>query len=407
MTNSERLNLMRPPALLASSRTKLVATFAALVAATGAASASDHLDAPTVIADPRADIGDLYAWMSPDARRLNLALVIVGRSLSDRVTYTFHLDSARSVGGRNASIVIACQMSGPQVSCSTGGLTASAREGDEQGGESSDKRLRMFAGQRDDPFFNNVRGTRDAYAAGRAAIDQGAAIDEAGCPRFTGAQSREIHSRWASTDGGAARNFLERWVSTAIVISLDKRLATKGGHLLAAWATTNDKSGPVDRAGRPLTGNALLATFGTAEESNALKEQYNRASPTEGSRFVAEIAKGVALYDGFDGSCGDSFLADRRAPSRERYLPLARLLADDRLWLDSRYGQCAQLFAVERAVSHDCGGRKLDYDAANVWRSLLVTGRTYGVWDGLTLDETRTSDSAFPFLAPPPKDPRN
>lgn len=36
--------------------------------------ASDHLDTPTVIADPRGDIGDVYAWMSPDARQLNLVM---------------------------------------------------------------------------------------------------------------------------------------------------------------------------------------------------------------------------------------------------------------------------------------------------------------------------------------------
>ena len=47
--------------------------------------ASDHLDTPTVLADPAADIGDLYAWMSPDGRRLNLALDIVGKRFSDQV----------------------------------------------------------------------------------------------------------------------------------------------------------------------------------------------------------------------------------------------------------------------------------------------------------------------------------
>jgi len=35
------------------------------------ANASDHLDTPTVIADPAADIGDIYAWTSTDGQRLN------------------------------------------------------------------------------------------------------------------------------------------------------------------------------------------------------------------------------------------------------------------------------------------------------------------------------------------------
>ena len=41
--------------------------------------ASDHLDTPTVTADPAADIGDLYAWTSADGQRLNLVLDIVGK----------------------------------------------------------------------------------------------------------------------------------------------------------------------------------------------------------------------------------------------------------------------------------------------------------------------------------------
>jgi hypothetical protein len=39
-----------------------------------AAYASDHLDTPTVIADPAADIGDIFAWTSSDGRRLNLVM---------------------------------------------------------------------------------------------------------------------------------------------------------------------------------------------------------------------------------------------------------------------------------------------------------------------------------------------
>ena len=53
--------------------------------------ASDHLDSPTVIADPRTDIGDVYAWMSPDHQKLNLVMTIVGHSFSDRVAYPMYL----------------------------------------------------------------------------------------------------------------------------------------------------------------------------------------------------------------------------------------------------------------------------------------------------------------------------
>ncbi len=38
---------------------------ALLAAGSNCCLASDHLDSPTVIADPRTDIGDVYAWTSP------------------------------------------------------------------------------------------------------------------------------------------------------------------------------------------------------------------------------------------------------------------------------------------------------------------------------------------------------
>jgi hypothetical protein len=45
-------------------------------------------------------------------------------------------------------------------------------------------RFRVFAGLRDDPFFNNVKGTRAAYQTAATALQSGAAVDAAGCPRY-------------------------------------------------------------------------------------------------------------------------------------------------------------------------------------------------------------------------------
>jgi hypothetical protein len=44
------------------------------------ACASDHLDTPTVIADPAADIGHIFVWTSSDGRRLNLVMDIVDQA---------------------------------------------------------------------------------------------------------------------------------------------------------------------------------------------------------------------------------------------------------------------------------------------------------------------------------------
>jgi hypothetical protein len=89
----------------------------------------------------------------------------------------------------------------------------------------------------------------------------------------------------------------------------------------------------------------------------------------------------------------------------ERYQDLAKLLADDRLWVNSRSKVCHQYLAVEfdhvGATNRDCGGRTPDYDAVDVFRSLLVYGRINGVDDGVATDDREHPVTRFPFLAAP------
>lgn len=379
----------------------------ALVTALAPARASDHLDSPTVIADPRADIGDLYAWMQPDGRRLNLAMTLVGHEFSDRLRYVFRIDSARRFGGADASLEIACRFPATgRVECAAGGVDLArgdARGEDGLWGER--RRLRVFAGLRDDPFFNNVRGTRAAYGVADAALRAGAQRDAAGCASFAPATVQAIAEQWRHTDGGPARNFLAGWTPAALVVQIDIAAADRGGPLLAVWAATESSERRIDRAGRVLTGNALLGTLDGEEASDRLKERYNAVAPKDGGEFVAEIEKGLALYDAFDGRCGNSLLA--AAEPARRYRALARLLADDRLWIDSRRRRCERPFAVElaqaagrRGERRDCGGRTPLQAAINVYRSLLVDARTDSVGDGLERDEKTPSVSRFPFLAP-------
>ncbi len=382
---------------------------AALSAAIPAA-ASDHLDSPLVIADPRLDIGDLYAWTSPDAERLNLVMTIVGQGFSDRAVYTFHIDSGPRFGTTAETVAITCRFDGAeQADCRLGKADqAIGNPGDGPGITSRKGSFRLFAGRRDDPFFNNVRGTRDAYAAATAAFAKSADAGAGPCPPVTTTEAADILGRWRRTDGGPATNFLRGWSPMAIVISVKTKAVTRGGPMLAIWAATASAGEQVDRVARPLTGNALLATFGTPEEAAATKVEWNRSMPADGARFAEEIAKNAALYDAFDGQCGNGFLFDREASHAARYRKLARLLADDRLWLNSRSGTCAQLFAVERAaladegdLQDDCGGRTITDNSLRTYRSLLVNGTAFGVSDGLEGDEKAHSLTEFPFLAAP------
>ena len=379
------------------------------VLAAGPGRASDHLDSPTVIADPRADIGDLFTWISPDGARLNLVMTIVGHSLSDRLDYVFHIDSGGRYGRTSASIDMTCRFASAGVAdCRLGKDRATGDPRDEHGIVGAGGRFRVFAGLRDDPFFNNVRGTRQAYDVASKALANGARYDAAGCPGFSAVQSAAVLDIWRHTSGKPATNFLRGWTPASIVVSIELGAVNRGGPMLAVWGATVGPKGQIDRAARPLTGNALLATLGSDVESDALKERYNRATPATSGAFVPEIAKGVALYDGFDGRCGDSLLIDRKAPPARRYWPMATLLADDRLWLNSRSSICTQLFAVERAalagetaVAGDCGGRSVTYDAVNVYRSLIANGTVVGVDDGVHGDEKVQSTAVFPFLAAP------
>ena len=377
---------------------------------TGATRASDHLDTPSVIANPQADIGDLFAWTSYDARRLNLVMTIVGKSFSDRIQYALHIDSGHRFGKTTDTTSIVCRFPKPAVTeCDVGAADSASGDATRlEGLRGRHGRFRVFAGLRDDPFFNNVKGTRAAYQVAAKALRNGATVDAAGCPSFDAATSAEIFKQWSHTDGGPATNFLAGWTSSAIVISVDLPLVTHGGKLLAVWATTSAGSKQIDRAARPLTGNALLGTLATDESSDRMKEDYNAATPRTAARFAPEIQKALGLYDAFDGKCGNQLLSRSDAPAAKRYEALAKVLADDRLWVNTESTVCTRLFAVELAslagqtdAAMDCGGRAPLYSAANVYRSLLVDGTATSVNDGLDRDEKQHSETEFPFLAAP------
>lgn len=377
-----------------------------------AGQASDHLDTNAVKLEPGADIGDLYAWTSSDGRRLNLVMAIVGPTFSGRIDYVFHLDSGRTLGDTKASATLVCRFDAAKaIDCTLGADRLRGNPDVAAGLRSEKQTFRVFAGLRDDPFYNNVRGTRAALDVAGAAM-RGAARDAGGCPRFDAATASRIADEWRHTDGHAAENLLAGWKTSALIASVDLAAITDGGALLGVWATTvrqplpgEDHAHTLDRMGRVLTGNALLGTFDTEAASDSRKRQYNAALPAEWQSFAPDIAVNLANYDGFDGECGNQWLAVQNSPPAERYETLARLLADDRLWVNSRSTVCAQYLAVEfdfvGATNRDCGGRTTGVDAVDVFRSLLARGEIHGLDDGVARDDREHSSKNFPFLAPP------
>jgi hypothetical protein len=57
--------------------------------------------------------------------------------------------------------------------------------------------------------------------------------------------------------------------------------------------------------------------------------------------------------------------------------------------------------AGRRELRDDCGGRSPNYDAVNIYRSLLVDASNDSVDDGVHHDERVHSATVFPFLAAP------
>ena len=115
---------------------------------------------------------------------------------------------------------IVCEFPAPNLAeCRVDDLDFARGDAGREGGiEGREHQFRVFAGPRDDPFFNNVRGTRAAYELAAGDLKAGAQRDAAGCPVLSAAQSQAILSTWRQTDGGPATNFLARWSTSAIVV---------------------------------------------------------------------------------------------------------------------------------------------------------------------------------------------
>lgn len=206
----------------------------------GRALASDHLDTPTVIADPAADIADLYAWTAADGHRVNLVMTVVGRQFSDRIAYAFHVDSGAKVGATTTTTTIVCRFDLHQLAeCWLGDVDYLHGNASQPAGLDGERhRFRVFAGLRDDPFFNNVRGTRAALNVAAAAIQAGVGHDAAQCPMFDAPTSDKIFDEWKHTEGGPAKNLLAGWKLSTLVVSVDLDAVTRGGPLLGVWAGT-------------------------------------------------------------------------------------------------------------------------------------------------------------------------
>src|SRR4051794_3612256 len=138
--------------------------------------AADHLDSPAAASNPLADIGDVYAWNTSDATKVNLVMTVspgdsTTRHFDNTVQYVFHVNSYANVTTFPASNptetkVICTFENDTSIQCWVGGDKdyVTGDPSNTAGLTSADGKLKVFAGRRSDPFFFNLNGFKDAVA---------------------------------------------------------------------------------------------------------------------------------------------------------------------------------------------------------------------------------------------------
>ena len=365
---------------------------------------SDHFSGPRALADPTADISDVFAFPAPEnPQELVVVMDVFGKAgptavFSDAVIYrfrirpvdiagtgpdaafaprqgefifdfTFDVPSGRSPSGRPLQ----------QGRCLTpAGSTISFRVDDENGGANDG--VRVFAGQRSEPFFLDVRMIEKTVATGKLSFK----------PK--------------GSDTLYGTNIL------AIVVKFEWRKILKGGPLFAVVCETlaaGKRPVRIERVGRPEIKNVSLSwkMFDKVNKDLEIRDLYNSEDafdlkPDYFDAYRARLNANLAFYDGLDEKIDWPF--DQRGNH-----PLTKLLLADFLVVDpSKPFAEASYFEIERSMlegrtNATPGGRWLNQDIMDFVFTLYVNGGNGPpVNDGIDAPITWSSKT-FPYLAPP------
>ncbi len=236
-------------------RTKLVigaagvGALAIVPAISFVAQGADHVDSPSAVAEPTADLTDLFAWMSADALKLNLIMNVhpfaaANAEFSTAVNYVFHVNSSAGYGMAQTETRIVCKFYmadfiecwGPSNEYVTGKADQVA------GITSASGKMKVFAGLRDDPFFFNLTGFQETV---KRVMGQTPPFPESaagqGCPAIPEAVQTQLRTQLRTGVAGAdpVNTFAGANV-LSLVVQLDKTLvAPTGSPLLAVWSSTH------------------------------------------------------------------------------------------------------------------------------------------------------------------------
>lgn len=370
---------------------------------------SDHFSGPRAIADPAADIADLYVFPSPE-RPGHLVLVLTvfpaaapGALFSDAVAYRFRLRpvTVTSAGARplfevgQTEYAFSCTFAAPVKpdgseawvqtgTCATPtGEVNSFQVNDERGAES--KSLRVFAGLRLDPFFIDLPGV----------------------------QATEKLRRLAFKAEG--NNVLEGQNVLTIVVEAEvAALFGASGPLFAVageTVTTGQVPIRLERIGRPEIKNVVMSSkeFDTVNRDLEIRDLYNQEDPFRlgkdyAGAYRARLNANLAFFDGLDDKTDWPL-------DEQGHHPLTELLQADFLVVDvSKPHAEDSCFEIERELlqgrSHEtCGGRSLNDDIVDSLYTLLVNGGNGPrVRDGVD-QATQPASRSFPYLVSPNPNP--
>ena len=363
---------------------------------------SDHISGPRAIADPVTDITDVYAF--PCLERPGHLVLIMNvfpyagpsAAFSDAVIYRLRVRSASIASDRPGFTVggdeftFDCTFDVPE---STGNGAPAVQRGrctmpsgevvrfvvnDENGARGGG--LRVFAGQRSDPFF------LDGPMIEKTIATQQLAFKKVGSDRLFG------------------KNVL------GLVLEIDSASLLKGGPMFAVVGetlTSGKRPMRLERVGRPEMKNVTLGAkmFDRVNRNLEIRELYNNEDSFNLSRtyidaYRARFNANLAFYDNLDGK------TDWPLDEHGNH-PLTELLLADFLVVDmSKPFRETSYFEIEEAVlkgrAHaTCGGRWLNEDVIDFILTMYINaGVGPRISDGVDAP-IAWSGKLFPYMAPP------
>jgi hypothetical protein len=366
---------------------------------------SHHISGPRARAESAADITDLFAFPSPEHQdRLVLALDTLpfaqpSALFSDGLIYRFRLrpltanprQSPVPFAPSDEEIVIDCVFSepgngdGPRQECTCrlpDGQTISAQVNDESGDQADG--VRLFAGPRWDPFFEDFAAEQRTLATGQLAF----------------------------TDPGV--NFMDGKNVLSLVVELDRARLHPDAKLFGVVGETLTRGSislRIERIGRPVV-DLLLdpRQFDQVNRDLEIRDLYNmddafRLSAAYLGAYRARLNANLAFWDRLDGQ------TDWPAEPGGAH-PLTELILADYLVVDAArpYQERGSFLEIERAARSGqphvtCGGRAPNDDAMDTLFTLMVNGGSGpAIRDGVD-QPTVPASRQFPYLAPPNQHP--